>query len=591
MSTKTKAYSYLRISTESQKAGDGVRRQMEASEKYAKDHDYELVETIQDLGVSAFKGNNATKGAFAQFLEAIDDGRVLSGSVLIVESLDRISRAGAMTAFSQFASILTKGITIVTLMDGQIYSEASMETNAGQLFMSLGIMMRANEESATKSKRLKAAWQKKRDNIFDLKMTKQVPAWLELSEDRKSFLVSQRSAEAIRTIFDLSINGMGIYSITRHLNGDLKKYPPITNAKRWNDSYISKILTNPAVYGDFQPSIRLEGKQQATGEAVQNYYPVIVKEEIFHLARSRMSDRNIKGVGRKGDGFTNIFTSLVICGSCEGKITLKNKGKPPKGYTYFRCYNSLLNDGCRCPAWRYSEFEASFYNFVKEVNFLEIFSSSGTKNRRENLEALRASELSKQSDLKKRYETLLDRMENPDLSDQILVSFSNRADEASDDLQASKKTIENIDAQISELRAGNFPQDQTDFIKQYDEMEKIEDKKTIRKARFHLHSILMRSIDQIRIHNGHEVAPWEAIDCISDKLGDELYKRGHNTEAKLEDYMSKPHGQRAYDHSERFYTVRFKNGVVRVVHPYQNRTYLSVSERLAEMRSRRIAGV
>jgi DNA invertase Pin-like site-specific DNA recombinase len=94
------AYSYLRISTDVQKVGDGIRRQMDASERYAREHGYHLVETIRDVGVSGFHGKNAKEGAFSVFLTAIDQGIVESGSVLIVESLDRLSRDGAKFSLS-----------------------------------------------------------------------------------------------------------------------------------------------------------------------------------------------------------------------------------------------------------------------------------------------------------------------------------------------------------------------------------------------------------------------------------------------------------------------------------------------------------
>lgn len=50
--TKIKAYSYLRISNDQQKVGDGIRRQMEASKIYADQHGYDLVETMSDIGIS-----------------------------------------------------------------------------------------------------------------------------------------------------------------------------------------------------------------------------------------------------------------------------------------------------------------------------------------------------------------------------------------------------------------------------------------------------------------------------------------------------------------------------------------------------------
>jgi DNA invertase Pin-like site-specific DNA recombinase len=83
--SKKKAYSYLRISTPAQEMGDGVRRQIEGSIRYAQEHGYELVETFQDLGVSGFKGKNSKEGALGEILRAIEDGQIEPDSVLIVE--------------------------------------------------------------------------------------------------------------------------------------------------------------------------------------------------------------------------------------------------------------------------------------------------------------------------------------------------------------------------------------------------------------------------------------------------------------------------------------------------------------------------
>ena len=150
-----KAYSYLRMSTQTQLKGDSLRRQLAASEEYARSHELQLVEQFEDIGVSAFRGKNSEKGALATFLEMIDQGYVEKGSYLLVESLDRLSRENVLKALPQFISIVQAGITIVTLADNQTYTEESLSHTQGQLFVTLGIMFRANEESATKSKRLK----------------------------------------------------------------------------------------------------------------------------------------------------------------------------------------------------------------------------------------------------------------------------------------------------------------------------------------------------------------------------------------------------------------------------------------------------
>lgn len=109
---RPRAYSYLRFSTPEQAQGDSFRRQLEMSRRYAEVQGLELDETFsfEDLGVSAYHGKNATEGALADFIDAVDDGRVLPGSYLLVESLDPLrgqrwphSLRGAMAVTSGVA--------------------------------------------------------------------------------------------------------------------------------------------------------------------------------------------------------------------------------------------------------------------------------------------------------------------------------------------------------------------------------------------------------------------------------------------------------------------------------------------------------
>ena len=87
MPPRVKAYSYIRMSTDIQRKGDSLRRQKELSKKYAEQHNLDLVETLQDIGVSAYSGKNSKEGAFGVFLEAIKSNKIESGSYLL-ESVD-----------------------------------------------------------------------------------------------------------------------------------------------------------------------------------------------------------------------------------------------------------------------------------------------------------------------------------------------------------------------------------------------------------------------------------------------------------------------------------------------------------------------
>lgn len=114
---KPRVYSYIRFSTPEQLKGDSLRRQLKMSEDWCERNGCTLDHSLKlhDLGVSAFKGRNATHGKLAAFLDAVDQGRVPKGSVLLVESLDRLTRNQVGEALELFLGILRRGIRIVTL--------------------------------------------------------------------------------------------------------------------------------------------------------------------------------------------------------------------------------------------------------------------------------------------------------------------------------------------------------------------------------------------------------------------------------------------------------------------------------------------
>ena len=64
------AFSYIRMSTDTQLKGHSKQRQLEKSAAYAKVHGLELADEsqLEDIGVSAFKGDNVKEGALGQFL-------------------------------------------------------------------------------------------------------------------------------------------------------------------------------------------------------------------------------------------------------------------------------------------------------------------------------------------------------------------------------------------------------------------------------------------------------------------------------------------------------------------------------------------
>jgi DNA invertase Pin-like site-specific DNA recombinase len=121
------AYSYIRFSRAEQVKGDSQRRQYETTLAYCDRNNLVLDETLslQDLGISAYRGKNATQGALSAFIRAVESGTIPHGSTLIVESLDRLSRDQLGRAQSLILGILEQGITIVTLSPEREYTPDS----------------------------------------------------------------------------------------------------------------------------------------------------------------------------------------------------------------------------------------------------------------------------------------------------------------------------------------------------------------------------------------------------------------------------------------------------------------------------------
>src|SRR5262245_11709675 len=147
---RPKAYSYVRWSTPQQAKGHSLSRQLEKARAFAKENDLDLDETLnfRDAGVTAYRGHNLLKGALGDFLRAVQDGVVVPGSYLIVESLDRISRDTVNKAAATLQMIVAEGVNLVDLEDnGRIYNEETFEKDQTAFLIMAVRFMRANMES------------------------------------------------------------------------------------------------------------------------------------------------------------------------------------------------------------------------------------------------------------------------------------------------------------------------------------------------------------------------------------------------------------------------------------------------------------
>jgi DNA invertase Pin-like site-specific DNA recombinase len=370
-----KAFSYLRFSTPEQMKGDSFRRQTTLAQEYAARNHLDLDDnlTFHDLGVSGFRGKNSETGRLAEFLEAVRTGLVPRGSYLLVESLDRISRQAARKAMKVLESICDEGITVVTLNDGRAYTEDILNNDPMALIMSLLVFIRANEESANKSIRIKAVWSGKRAKATQKPLTANGPAWLRLNKATGQWLVIPECAEIVRRMFQEYLSGRGSTVIASSLNREsvpvffreTRKGP--RKGAYWHRNTVRRILENPAVIGTYIPhSTEFKDRKKlrkAEGQPVPGYFPAIIDEDTFQRAQAlRLGTPSpLRGKHANREETRNLFGGLAKCSRCGESMVFIDKGvRKGRRYAYLVCSHARVGAGCKYTAVPYASVEEAF---------------------------------------------------------------------------------------------------------------------------------------------------------------------------------------------------------------------------------------
>lgn len=583
------AYSYIRFSTSEQKKGDSVRRQTELSERYASAHGLTLDNSVHlhDLGLSAFDRSNIERGALGGFLEAVKRGRIVPGSFLLVESLDRLSRDKVLAALEIFISILRQGITIVTLADNMVYSAESVGENFSSLIISITIMARAHEESAMKSRRISAAWEAKRARIDEKKLTARCPAWMQLSPDRTEFMLIPERVELVMEIIDMVKSGMGQALIAKRLNE--RAVPPVSShGKGWYPSYINKIITNTALYGEFQPQLWNGGKLTPHGVPVPDYYPsLITKEEFFYLQNLR-SERLFTGArARKGTEVPNLFSGLVKCGYCGSTMILAGgsaqrirsedgKSVTRPGKKVLVCDGARRGRGCFAVQWAYKDFERSFLTFCRTIHLDEILSdveaAEGEKDRQLSLAGRLQSLESAINEGNTRLERLMDALELGDAPAAVLKRIRELEHEV-EIMKSSKIELEGelLTVQLSAKRRT----DEVETVRA--SLEKLDGLSgdTLFMVRARISEHIRHLIEIVRLFPAGTLTSPSEVAALRAELAESGFSAAR-VEAYISEHMrTEPkrtgRGVRGRyvtrKDTGRYFTIKAKNGGFRVVHP------------------------
>lgn len=444
-----RVYSYIRFSDAKQALGASSDRQGAYASKWAADHGLVLDEelSMRDEGLSAFHQRHVKKGALGVFLRAIEDGKVAPKSVLIVEGLDRLSRADPIDAQAQLTQIITAGISVVTAEDDKVYNRANLKANPFDLIHSLLKMIRANEESETKSRRVRDALRRQCQAWISGKSRALVrfgntPGWLRVV-DGKWELIPER-VKALALVFDQYSRGVGIGQIAHQLAAA----GLATSNAEPNSGHIMRLLRQPALIGEKR--IELDGESFI----LEGYYPTVISRKTFDHVGQLVEARSRKDKGIKGAVPSMLTgTGVTVCGYCGSAMTgqtMMNKAREDGSladyYRRLQCGRKNTGGGCSVPgSCSAAPIERALMRYCSDLlNIERLYAGDRAALPRIELAAARARLAKIEKNIERLTEALMD-------SDTPVPMFTKKARELEADREDVQGQINKAEVALAAL--------------------------------------------------------------------------------------------------------------------------------------------
>ncbi len=297
--------------------GSGVAIQIneEVLKSLSTEHNLPIAkETYQDLGKSAYKGEHL-HNELGLFLSAVKSRTVAEGSILVVYSLDRLSRLEIGHAKQTYYDLTNNGVSVYAVVDNHLYRAH----NAADDIIATITFERAHNESKNKSRRVIDAakqglkrWKETGEPQGSLGRT---PFWID--QNTNAFNVN---AEGARKAIEMKLAGYGDLRIKQHLDAHYE-YKPTRSEKQgkknsWCLSSINKLWHKRSLIGEKKHTI--EGHPHV----FENYYPALVDTNTFQ----QLAIHCKKKEGRStATGRIPLLKGISRCGVCNGAMVTGEK--------------------------------------------------------------------------------------------------------------------------------------------------------------------------------------------------------------------------------------------------------------------------
>jgi hypothetical protein len=407
---------------------------------------YTRLSDVIEVG-SAYKGNN-----LLTIIENAKAGLYPKDSIIVMFDQTRFSRTDFLDSANKMKELLDTGIKVHYSSSNETLTSDKLQDFGGFISM-LAKAEAANKESKSRSDRTLASYAKKIANN-EIVAVGALPNWLRKLYDTSGskpkiigFEVIPERKKVIETIFEKYILGQGATTITAWLNTNVAPWPEfdgrrVDKSNRvWRESYISKILVNPAIIGE---RIFNVGRENET--RVENYYPAAVDNQKWYQAQEIRKNRP-KGTTGGYIYPVNIFSGLSFCGYCGARCGVQN-------------FNTGRRSALRCSAYAKKEVSSDICaGGTSPARFLEQVIIEFCSDQI-NFDAIFKQEMTDVSSLKVQYAVLeqqifkltnkLTKVEDLYLEDEISKGrYIERKNEFESKLRADKTQLDNLKVKIA----------------------------------------------------------------------------------------------------------------------------------------------
>ncbi|WP_169926824.1 recombinase family protein [Massilia putida] len=358
-------YVYIRFSDDKQAQGSSYERQLGLARNYCASLIEDKAHIFFDAGKSAFTGANVREGGeLKRFYDGVESGGIPRGSTLLVEDLDRLSRAGMWKASDKLRDLTENGITVVTLRDQHTY------TGKLTLSSSLTALIKqelAHEESAKKSERVAHSWKKRAQEARAGERIKlPLASWLayDPTNNSKYILVRER-AEVVKRMFALCKEGRGTIAIAKLLNEEGMK--PFRGS-RWSNATVYSVLKNTATIGTYTPD-KNKGVEHRSA-AVEDFFPPVIDKATFYEVQAILGERKNTKVTRQSSIF-NVWAGIAKCSVCFGTLHCVPKGR--NNQRYLVCSNKIAGKCTKAKNVRNDDGELAFRELLAKVESESLY--------------------------------------------------------------------------------------------------------------------------------------------------------------------------------------------------------------------------